>query len=73
GLVNPAAADGFAERGLVLLPFEPEVHFNSVLLFRPDAQKALLVKAFTGELMKVRKIVVQPRPAKAGYKNNAWK
>lgn len=73
GLVNPVAADGFAERGLVLLPFEPEVHFNSVLLFRPDAQKARLVKAFTGELMKAREIAVVPRPGKPGYKSNAWK
>lgn len=54
GIVNPAAADGFAERGLILRPFEPELFFRSFLLFRPDAQKAQLVRQFTGELMRAR-------------------
>jgi DNA-binding transcriptional LysR family regulator len=54
GLVNPAAADGFSERGLVLRPFEPEVFFKSYLLFRPDAQKARLVKSFVRELLNAR-------------------
>ncbi|MBY0511949.1 MAG: hypothetical protein K2P94_17575, partial [Rhodospirillaceae bacterium] len=56
GLVNPAAAEGFSERGLLFRPFEPEVYFRSYLLFRPDAQKARLVKHFVGELLKARKI-----------------
>lgn len=56
GLVNPAAADGFALRGLVLRPFEPAVYFKSILLFRPDAQKARLVKAFVAELLKARSL-----------------
>jgi hypothetical protein len=54
GIVNPAAALGFPERGLLFRPFEPEVYFKSYLLFRPDAQKAQLVKQFVGELMKAR-------------------
>lgn len=54
GLVNPAATDGFALRGLVLRPFEPAIYFKSILLFRPDAQKARLVKAFVAELMRAR-------------------
>ena len=53
GLVNPAAADGFPERGLILRPFEPAIHFKSLLLFRPDAQRAILVKAFTAALIDV--------------------
>jgi DNA-binding transcriptional LysR family regulator len=56
GLVNPAAADGFEERGLLFRAFEPEVYFKSYLLFRPDAQKAQLVKSFVGDLMNARKI-----------------
>lgn len=56
GIVNPAAADGFAARGLLFRPFEPEVYFKSFLLFRPDVQKARLVKAFIGDLMNARKI-----------------
>lgn len=58
GLVNPASADGFAERGLVFRRFEPEVYFKSYLLFRPDAQKAQLVKDFVGDLIRARTIDV---------------
>ena len=54
GIVNPLAVDGFAERGLVLRPFEPAVYFKSYLLFRPDMQKARLVRAFVAALMEVR-------------------
>ncbi|HEV2605282.1 MAG TPA: LysR substrate-binding domain-containing protein [Microvirga sp.] len=54
GLVNPAAADGFVLRGLVLRPFDPAIYFKSVLLFRPDAQKARLVKSFVADLLKAR-------------------
>lgn len=54
GLANPMATDGFAERGLLLRPFEPAVYFKTYLLFRPDMQKALLVKALTAELLHAR-------------------
>ncbi|KXF75934.1 LysR family transcriptional regulator [Paramesorhizobium deserti] len=54
GIVNPLAVDGFAERGLILRPFEPAVYFKSYLLFRPDMQKARLVRAFVSALMEVR-------------------
>ncbi|MFN7023307.1 MAG: LysR substrate-binding domain-containing protein [Pseudorhizobium sp.] len=56
GIVNPLAVDGFAERGLILRPFEPAVYFKSYLLFRPDMQKARLVRAFVSALMEVRNI-----------------
>ena len=55
-IVNPLAVDGFAERGLILRPFEPPVYFKSYLLFRPDMQKARLVRAFVSALMEVRNI-----------------
>lgn len=50
GLVNPASADGFEERGLVLRPFEPAVYFKSYILYRPDAQRARLVREFSRAL-----------------------
>jgi DNA-binding transcriptional LysR family regulator len=50
GLVNPAAADGFQERGLVFRPFEPAVYFKAFILYRPDAQRARLVREFSGAL-----------------------
>lgn len=56
GLTNPAAADGFAERGLIFRPFEPAVYFKSHLLFRPDAQKSRLVKSFVAELLAARRV-----------------
>jgi DNA-binding transcriptional LysR family regulator len=53
-IVNPLAVDGFADRGLIFRPFEPAVYFKSYLLFRPDVQKASLVRAFVTALMDVR-------------------
>lgn len=53
-LVNPLSIDGFAERGVVFRPFEPAVYFKSYLLFRPDMQKARLVRAFVASLLDVR-------------------
>jgi DNA-binding transcriptional LysR family regulator len=50
GLVNPAAADGFQERGLILRPFEPAVYFKAFILYRPDTQRARLVREFSGAL-----------------------
>ena len=54
GIVNPLSIDGFSERGLVFRPFEPAVYFKSYLLFRPDVQKARLVRAFVAALFEVR-------------------
>ena len=53
-LVNPAATDGYKERGLILLPFEPKLAFTSYMLFRPDAQKARLVRQFAHALAEAR-------------------
>jgi DNA-binding transcriptional LysR family regulator len=50
GLVNPLAAEGFEQRGLVFRPYEPAVYFKSFILFRPDAQRARLVRDFTTAL-----------------------
>ena len=54
GLTNPSASDGYAERGAVFRPFEPAIYFQSILMFRPDIQKAKLVKEFTAYLFAAR-------------------
>ena len=54
GLANPMAIEGFTERGLQLRPFAPAVYFQIYLLFRPDAQKARLIKRLTAELLHAR-------------------
>ncbi|MDQ1079093.1 LysR substrate-binding domain-containing protein [Pseudoroseomonas cervicalis] len=54
GLAQAVAAEGFAERGLVMRPFEPEVYFKTYLLFRPDTQKSMLVKDFVAALLAAR-------------------
>ncbi len=71
GLVNPGASEGFAARGLVLLPFEPAVHFRTFLLFRPDAQKAVLVKHFVAALLNARLAPPRPAPAAPGSPGRA--
>lgn len=54
GLVNPGSVDGFAERGVIFRPFDPAIYFKSYLLFRPDAQRAVIVKDFTAALLDAR-------------------
>jgi DNA-binding transcriptional LysR family regulator len=54
GIVNPGSIDGFPERGLILRRFEPEIFFKTLLLFRPDAQRAQIVKDFTAALLSAR-------------------
>jgi DNA-binding transcriptional LysR family regulator len=54
GIVNPMAADGFRARGLVFRPFRPHVEFKSYLLFRPDVQKARIIRLFADALYKAR-------------------
>ncbi|GGE53400.1 LysR family transcriptional regulator [Agaricicola taiwanensis] len=54
GIVNPLSTDGFAARGLVFRPFKPDVEFKSHLLFRPDTQKARILRAFIAALLKAR-------------------
>ncbi len=57
GLVNPLATEGFTERGLVLRSFEPKIAFRSFLLFRPDSQRARLVREFSEQLFQARNSV----------------
>lgn len=54
GLVNPAAADGYAGRGVVFRPFSSAVHFRTLLLFRPDLPKSRIVRDLVGCLIEAR-------------------
>jgi DNA-binding transcriptional LysR family regulator len=54
GFVNPLTVHGFVERGLVLRPFDRRIDFRCHLLFRPDAQKAQLVRFFIAALLEQR-------------------
>lgn len=60
GLVNPAAAEGYAERGLLIRPFAPAVTFRAHALFRPDARKSREVKRFVTELLVARRAWSSP-------------
>jgi len=66
GLVNPVSAIGFAERGLIFRPFEPDVYFTTYLLFRPDAQRAQIVTRFVAELMAARSLTSLQSPSRLG-------
>lgn len=54
GIVNPLAVDGFAERGVVLRPFKPDIPFRSFLLFPPGSQRSVIVRSFTAALLLAR-------------------
>ena len=59
-LVNPLATQGFVERGLILRPLRPRIAFKSLLLFRPDNQRATLVQSFTKGLFALRNSIMIP-------------
>jgi len=56
GFVNPLTVQGYAERGLVIRPFLPATEFRSYLLFRTDAQKSTLVRAFIAALFEASSV-----------------
>ena len=59
-LVNPLTTQGFVERGLILRPLRPRIAFRSLLLFRPDNQRATLVQSFTKGLFALRNSIMIP-------------
>jgi DNA-binding transcriptional LysR family regulator len=54
GLVNPYAADGYRDRGVVFRPFSATVHFRTLLIFRPDLPKSRIVRDLVSCLLEVR-------------------
>lgn len=54
GIVNPLSVDGFAERGVILRPFKPDIPFRSFLLFPPARQRSYIVRSFAAALLLAR-------------------
>lgn len=54
GLINPATAFGARISGVVLVPFEPAIHFRKLLIYPPDRQKSKLTREFVQELLATR-------------------
>ncbi|MEQ8291185.1 MAG: LysR substrate-binding domain-containing protein [Roseovarius sp.] len=50
GLVDPLTAEPFEGRGMVLRPFEPEVHFRTLLILPPHRPAPRIVEDFIVEL-----------------------
>lgn len=50
GLVNPLTAEPFLDRGLALRPFEPALHFRTLLLSPPHRPPSRIVEDFITEL-----------------------
>ena len=53
GLVNPLTAEPYLGRGLVLRPFEPELHFRTLLILPPHRPPSRILTDFITELKKV--------------------
>jgi DNA-binding transcriptional LysR family regulator len=50
GLVNPLTAEPYLGKGLVLRPFEPEVHFRTLLILPPNRPPSRILQDFMAEL-----------------------
>lgn len=50
GLVDPLTAELFERRGLVMRPFEPELHFRTLLILPPHRPVSRIVEEFIAEL-----------------------
>ena len=50
GLVNPLTAEPYLGKGLVLRPFEPAVHFRTLLILPPNRPPSRIVQDFIAEL-----------------------
>jgi DNA-binding transcriptional LysR family regulator len=54
GIVDPVTATGYLERGLILKPLDPPIHFRTLLLF-PQRKKSKLVQQMAEALENERK------------------
>ncbi|MES0041892.1 LysR substrate-binding domain-containing protein [Mesorhizobium sp. M0091] len=52
GMVNPITADPFLGRGMMIVPFEPAIHFRTLLLLPPQREPSTIVADFIEELLK---------------------
>ncbi|MGO1076482.1 LysR substrate-binding domain-containing protein [Inquilinus sp. CA228] len=53
GLVNRITAEVYLNQGLSLRPFEPALHFRTLLLLPPNRQPSLILQDFIDELVKL--------------------
>lgn len=56
GMVNPLTAEPYLGKGLVLRPFEPAIHFRTLLLLPPNSKPSRIVSDFIEELMKLQNL-----------------
>lgn len=54
GLVNPLTAEPFLGKGLILRPFEPAVHFRTLLILPPHRPPSRILQDFIAELEQVK-------------------
>lgn len=54
GLVNPLTAEPYLGRGLTLRPFEPALHFRTLLILPPNRPPSRILQDFIGELDRVK-------------------
>lgn len=52
GMVNPITAESLAYTGLKVIPFEPAIHFRTLLLLPPQREPSVIVSDFIEELMR---------------------
>jgi DNA-binding transcriptional LysR family regulator len=53
GMVNPVTAEPFLGRGMKIVPFEPTIHFRTLLLLPPQREPSAIVADFIEELLKL--------------------
>ncbi|MFC5584674.1 LysR substrate-binding domain-containing protein [Nitratireductor kimnyeongensis] len=53
GLVNPLTAEPYLGRGLVLRPFEPALHFRTLLIMPPNRPPSRILNDFISDLKNV--------------------
>jgi DNA-binding transcriptional LysR family regulator len=53
GMVNPLTAEPFLGRGMKIVPFEPAIHFRTLLLLPPQREPSAIVSDFIEELLKL--------------------
>ncbi|CCV13729.1 LysR substrate-binding domain-containing protein [Mesorhizobium sp. STM 4661] len=58
GIVDPINAAGYVERGLILKPFRPAIHFRTLMLF-PPKKRSWVVEQMVEALCRERESLIQ--------------
>lgn len=59
GLVNPLTAEPYLEKGLVLRPFEPAVHFRTLMIMPPNRQPSRILTEFVEDLRRAARVAAE--------------